>query len=447
MAKKQQQQPENQPHVQTPFENLPGVPKREPRTLVIVDHQEKEVQVVSSINDKKPDNPFTYVKPTQENKPSFLKWDNSNFIAKFMQNFIAAARTDAQARGVPEDQQNSRYSFYEVPRNEVPNFQTAVQKQFEGDKSPEVKEFIDELRVYARELEKRKIERHELPMDAIKEAGVTIGKNDMEVVFQGGQLPSLYHVVIPVGDGLGVDSVMGLETYKTENGEYAARFISPLTVPEYLDKKYENKFSADDIALFEKGMQPERLFEMPNRLSGENEWCVVGYCKELGRLVPAPAMDIPTPRFLLGQRLEDDQMKEYKQGRRIKLENCKTFEGKSYACTVQYDALSRSPKTTNGRYHEINLPPSILKQCTPEQEKALREYKDLDGSQFKNKEGKPYDCRLWVDRNTNGISFGDKHKKARQDSRYFYFHPEEKKQQQVQNQDQGVQTPSRGRGM
>ncbi len=70
MAKKNQSTEQS---TQTPFENLGElINSKETRTLVVVDHLDKEVRVVSGIDEKKPDNPFTYVAPKAENKAAFI---------------------------------------------------------------------------------------------------------------------------------------------------------------------------------------------------------------------------------------------------------------------------------------------------------------------------------------------------------------------------------------
>ncbi|EHB91901.1 hypothetical protein [Alistipes indistinctus] len=70
MAKKNQSDSQN---AQTPFENLGElIASKEARTLVVVDHLEKEARVVSGMDEKKPDNPFSYVAPKPENKAAFL---------------------------------------------------------------------------------------------------------------------------------------------------------------------------------------------------------------------------------------------------------------------------------------------------------------------------------------------------------------------------------------
>ena len=194
-------------------------------------------------------------------------------MGKILQSFIAAFKAAAKAQGRQDEQ--DRYSFYEVPKSEVANIATAIQRKFEGDENPDINDYLKSFRIKPAELEKRKIERHNIPWDGLRKVGIELKQNEMENVMQGLQLPQLYLVDVKTPDGIAINTPMGFEVKTDKDGEVKVNLIAPKSVPEFEEPQYKQIFTKEDKTLFFRGMQPERLFPIPDKETGEIQWCAV----------------------------------------------------------------------------------------------------------------------------------------------------------------------------
>ena len=446
MAKKNQSDAANAP---SPFENLGELlASQEPRTLAVVDHLDKEVRIVSSMDPKKAHNPFSYVTPQAKNKPGFINWPESVQMGKILQAFIAAFRENARAQG--RQNEPDRYSFYEIPKSEAVNLATAVQRKFEGDKDADIDRYLSEFRVYPSELEKRKIERHQIPWLGLKKAGISLAKNDREAIMHGLQPTKLFLVDLKTPDGLSISTPMGIKVFADDKGGINTTLISPKAVPEFEEARYKQIFTKEDKTLFFKGMQPERLFPIPDEKTGEIQWCTASYCKELGRIITAPASAIKAPVVWDGVRLDAAQKDIYEHSGRIKLEGCTDWEGRKYDCTLQFDAMTQMPQKLQSRYEKIYIYPSLEKQLDAMQLEALKNYEAIPAQNIRKSDGSPMNCsHIWIDPNTNTPAYGDLDKMKAQ--KYRFEKSQEPSSTKNQSQDEEPKQDrnfrrSRGRG-
>lgn len=446
MAKKSQNDAADKP---SPFENLGELlASQEPRTLAVVDHLDKEVRIVSSMDTKKAHNPFSYVTPQARHKAGYINWPESVQLGKILQAFIAAFRENAKAQG--RQNEPDRYSFYEIPKSEAVNLAMAVQRKFEGDKDSDIDRYLSEFRVYPSELEKRKIERHQIPWMGLRKAGVNLTKSDREGIMHGLQPTKLFLVDIKTPDGLSISTPMGIKVSTNDKGETNTTLISPKSVPEFEEARYKQIFTKEDKTLFFRGMQPERLFPIQDEKTGETQWCAVSYCKELGRIITAPASAIKAPVFWDGVRLDAAQKDIYEHSGRIKLEGCTDWEGRKYDCTLQYDAMTQMPQKIQSRYEKIYIYPSLEKQLDAKQLEALKNYEPISAQNIRKSDGSPMSCsHIWIDPNTNTPAYGDLDKMKAQKYRFEKSQEPSPAKNQPQEEEQKQERNfrrSRGRG-
>ncbi len=364
-------------------------------------------------------------------------------IGKTLQSFIAAFRKTAKEQGRQDEQ--DRYSFYEVPKSEVDNLSTAVRRKFEGDDDPLINHYLKEFRVRPSELEKRKIERHEVAWEALKKAGIELKSEDMENIMHGIQPSSLYLVDIQTPDGLSISTPMGIAVTRDDNDKVNTTLISPKTIPEFDEPQYRQVFSKEDKMTLMRGGQPERLFPMANKKTGEIEWCAVSYCRQLGRLCMVPASEIKAPAFWDGVKLTQDQKDTYEHAGRIALSGCTDIERRKYDCTLQYDALTQAPKKVQSQYAQIYIYPSLEKQLNEKELAALKNYEAISAANIKKKDGTPMTCsHIWIDPNTNKPDYGDLEKMRAQKYRYEKSQGASNEQRQEQTEEKTFRR-SRGR--
>jgi len=365
-------------------------------------------------------------------------------LGKILQSFIAAFKAAAKAQGRQDEQ--DRYSFYEVPKSEVANIATAIQRKFEGDENPDINDYLKSFRIKPAELEKRKIERHNIPWDGLRKAGIELKQNEMENVMQGLQLPQLYLVDVKTPDGIAINTPMGFEVKTDKDGEVKVNLIAPKSVPEFEEPQYKQIFTKEDKTLFFRGMQPERLFPIPDKETGEIQWCAVSYCKELGRLVTAPASGIKAPGYWDNVKLDYTQKDIYEHAGRISLKGCTDLDGKKYDCVLQYDAVSQAPKKIVDKYEKIYIYPHLEKQLDGKQLEALKNYEAIPAAGLMKSDGTPMTCSyIWIDPNINKPSYGTLEKMKRE--HYIYEKSQEKTQQKEQEpQPEGEKTIRRSRG-
>ena len=446
MAKKNQSDAANAP---SPFENLGELlASQEPRTLAVVDHLNKEVRIVSGMDPKKVHSPFNYVAPEAKNKAGFINWSDSLQLGKVLQSFIAAFRENARTQG--RQNEPDRYSFYEIPKSEAVNLATAIQRKFEGDKDADIDRYLSEFRVYPSELEKRKIERHQIPWMGLRKAGVNLAKSDREGIMHGLQPTKLFLVDIKTPDGLSISTPMGVQVSTNDKGDVQTSLVSPKAVPEFEEPQYKQIFTKEDKALLIRGMQPERLYPIPDQKTGETQWCAVSYCKELGRIIKAPAAAIKAPVFWDGVRLDSAQKDSYEHGGRILLEGCTDWEGRKYDCTLQFDAMTHMPQKLQSRYEKIYIYPSLEKQLDAKQLEALKNYKAIPAKNIRKSDGSPMTCsHIWIDPNTNTPAYGDLDKMKAQKYRFEKSKEASRAKNQPQDEEQKQERNfrrSRGRG-
>lgn len=322
---------------------------------------------------------------------------------------------------------------------------TAIQRKFEGDKDPDIDAYLKEFRVRPVELEKRKIERHNIPWDGLRKAGIELKQNDMENVMHGLQPTQLYLVDVKTPDGLTINTTMGFEVVTDKKGEVNVNLISPKSIPEFDEPQYKQIFTKEDKTLFFRGMQPERLFPIPDKETGEIQWCAVSYCKELGRLVTAPATDIKAPAFWDSVKLDQSQKDIYEHAGRISLKGCTDWDGRKYDCILQYDALTQAPKKIQSSFEQIYIYPSLEKQLSEKQLEALKNYEAIPTQGLKKADGTAMTCsHIWIDPGTNMPSYGNLDKMKRE--HYVYEKSQERqKEQEPQPEQEKSNRRSRGR--
>lgn len=411
MAKQNQDQNKIDPHKET---------------LIVLNKEDNSIKAASEINER--EGKMSYVDPISANKAGFVEIRDSGMLANFINNFKKQVKDP------------TKFDFFRVPIDRVAHLTDALFKFTQDPKDEESRKTMQEFRVYPRQLEKIKFDKCDIPWEELRSCGIgreMLEKEKfLESLMLGKNTPGTIPVSYKIGNSTHIDGNFGLKLYRDNDGKVQVDVVPPKAQPEFEEDKYRLLFSKEEKAKLAAGKSIDRVVLMDNKYSSRPEYCFVGFDPHLNTLVTVPQRDVKIEDFVFRARLSDTQKQELMDGGRVLVEKCKMNNDLEFSGKIQYDVHRQDLVATDMKYARPYIPEFIEKQLTTEQKADLYNYKEIDGTQIKGRDGQNYRGAIGMDRETN----------------YPYWGTRERKQEQSQSQNQNQaeessQNQSRGRSM
>ncbi len=386
---------------QNPEEGLNQAPEQaDPKykeTLLLYNEENGAIEAVSDLKQDGNKYKVTTTQPLSANAPAFYDLRNSSAVAAFIKGF--------------KSQENAKpFRFLKVAADKASELTQTLMRLVDNPKDSEGLKALSDHTVTSYQLEKVKFDAADLKLQELKEMGVIVAPKELEAMKLGLPTTELHDVTLKIGN-VPVVGQFALQPFRDMNGDVQVGLQSPLSRPEYEREEYRMMFSSSEKETMFAGRTPDRLYELPNPMTGEKEWCFATLNPATNRLAIVPKRDVPDIRYFNGVRLDDAQQEVLKTGGRVAVEGCAMRNSDiTYSGKVSFDVQSREYKMTDYKYSKPYIPASLAKQLDDRQKKLLSSPQGLDCSQEKEhpilgKNGKPLTCIIRLDPRTNGVVY------------------------------------------
>ncbi len=358
-------------------------------TLMIYDTNTGRVNVASEIAPA--DGTVSTVDPEIKNRPAFFKVMEPNMIANFISNFCSRFN-------------NTQWYFFVTPFEKVGDVAKALNSYFQNPKDPETRQTLNKYRVTTDSLEKIKFSKEEIPW---AELSRFISREEVEndpallkSLMQGTPIERLFKLEHKLSDNVSLRGEVGLELRRDENGTVKLDVVTPLPKPEYLEQRYAAQLSTEDIKLISAGGTVKRLL-----FNEKGEMCFGCLNSATNRFHLKPREEVQVPNFFNGRSLTPEQKADASYGREFFMENCKVYnQDNSFSGKVSFDIKSNSWITRDPIYARPHIPEFVRQQLTTQQLNDLTNYRQIDASNIKKRDGTPYKV-MHIDQRTNNLSY------------------------------------------
>lgn len=379
----------------------PDQSKLDPYKEVVIIHDTKSggIHAVGSIDEK--NNRHTQVDPVSYNAKAFMEVKKTSVIKNFITNLTKQA------------QDPYRFGVYIVPERQMPELVDNLRKLNENLKDPDVLKTVRPFRTLARQLDRIKFDKYEIPFEQICQ---TTGKPREEIeknivpVMEGKRFPTMMDVKLTTKDGLEINGEFAFRMKRDENGVASPSFYPPKVTPEFNEAKWTKDFSQEEKNMMASQKPLDRLIGFENPLTGHREYCFAKFDPLTNHLEPVRPRDVQMEEWAFRAKLDDVKMSELALGHKVFIEKGKIGpEQAEFSGKVQYDPYQERYVATDMKFQKPYIPQSIMDQLKdkPELLAKLESYEAIDGRSIKGRSGENYTTDIRVSRQSNSLEWGN----------------------------------------